>query len=105
MNRLCALIVITGLISAPAFAGEPTAAQKSNGERTATAVLAVDNMTCQACPITVRKALRAVPGVTEVQADLKTQTATVHYDPSKTNVEALQQATGNAGYPSRPKTP
>lgn len=71
--------------------------------KSATAVLQVENMTCSACPITVRKALKKVPGVKDAKVDLKTQSATVRFDPAKTSVEALTAATANAGYPSRAK--
>ena len=33
-------------------------------------------------------------------ADYETRTATVTYDPSKTDIRALTEATTNAGYPS-----
>ncbi len=67
---------------------------------TKTVTLDVQNMTCKFCPITIRKALKKVPGVTEASASLETKTATVTFDPAKTNVEALIKATTNAGYPS-----
>lgn len=78
-------------------------AHAESAARSATAVLHVENTTCSACPITVRKALEKVPGVNEVKVDLKAQSATVHFDPAKTSVEALTTATANAGYPSRVK--
>ena len=62
--------------------------------------LDVPGMTCNFCPITVRKALNKVPGVIETSSDYDTKTATVKFDPSKTNIEALTKATTNAGYPS-----
>jgi mercuric ion binding protein len=62
--------------------------------------LDVPGMTCKFCPITVRKALNKVPGVIEASSDYDTKTATVKFDPEKTNVEALTSATANAGYPS-----
>lgn len=62
--------------------------------------LAVENMSCRACPITVRKSLQKVPGVTDVRVDFDRRTATVTFDPQRTSVETLQQATTNAGYPS-----
>ena len=67
---------------------------------TKTVTLDVQNMTCKFCPITIRKSLEKVPGVTEASASLETKTATVTFDPEKTNVEALIKATTNAGYPS-----
>jgi len=65
-----------------------------------TVTLNVPGMTCKFCPITVRKALQNVPGVIEAKSDYKTKTATVTFDPDKTNVNALTNATANTGYPS-----
>lgn len=84
-----------GVGTAPAtLAAAPAATQ--------TVTLAVDNMTCAACPITVRKALEKVPGVSRAKVALKTKTATVAYDPTKAKVDDLIWATTEAGYPSRP---
>ena len=57
-------------------------------------------MFCGSCPYIVRKSLEAVPGVAEAKTDYDTQTATVTFDPRKTDVQALTQATANAGFPS-----
>ncbi len=65
--------------------------------------LAVQNMDCPLCPFTVRKALEDVPGVIKVSVNFYAKTATVAFDPAKTNVQALTQATGNAGFPSTVK--
>ncbi len=68
-----------------------------------TVTLDVQNMTCKFCPITVRKALKKVDGVVSAKTELASKTATVIYDPDKTNIEALTKATANAGYPSSVK--
>jgi mercuric ion binding protein len=65
-----------------------------------TVVLDVQNMTCELCPITVKKALDKVPGVAASKIDLAKKTATVKFDPDRVNVAALVKATTNAGYPS-----
>lgn len=65
-----------------------------------TATLAVQNMTCPVCPITVTKSLQKVPGVSAVTVDFDRKTATVIYDPDKAQPAALTRATTNAGYPS-----
>ena len=65
-----------------------------------TVVLDVQNMTCELCPITVKKALDKVPGVAAAKIDLAKKTATVKFDPERANVAALVKATTNAGYPS-----
>jgi mercuric ion binding protein len=60
-----------------------------------TITLAVQHMTCAACPRTVKASLQAVPGVTSVVVSAEDKTAVV---------DALVKATTNAGYPSAPKT-
>jgi periplasmic mercuric ion binding protein len=65
-----------------------------------TVVLDVQNMTCELCPITVKKALDRIPGVASTNVDFGKKTATVKFDPDRTNVAALVKATTNAGYPS-----
>ena len=69
-----------------------------------TVTLAVQHMTCAACPRTVKASLQAVPGVTNVVVSAEHKTAVVTYDDSKAQVEALVKATTNAGYPSAPKS-
>lgn len=65
-----------------------------------TVTLAVQNMTCSACPITVKKALTKVPGVTNTIVSYEKQEAVVTFDDAKASVEVLTKATANAGYPS-----
>ena len=67
---------------------------------TKTVTLDVKNMTCSLCPITVKKSLEKVSGVSVVKVDFDKKTATVTYDPNKVMPEALTKATTNAGYPS-----
>jgi mercuric ion binding protein len=65
-----------------------------------TAVLDVQNMTCSLCPLTVKKSLEKVPGVTQAQIDFAAKTATVTFDADKTATATLVKATTDAGYPS-----
>lgn len=66
----------------------------------ATVTLDVKNMTCATCPITVKKAIERVSGVTAVHVDFDKKTATVTYDADKTKPDDLTRATTNAGFPS-----
>lgn len=65
-----------------------------------TVTLDVQNMTCPVCPITVKKSLEKVSGVSDVQIDFDQKTAIVTYNPDKAQPEVLTKATANAGYPS-----
>ena len=57
-------------------------------------------MTCAACPITIKKALTEVDGVTEAEVSFDKKEAVVTFDDTKTSVSVLIGATTNAGYPS-----
>jgi len=73
------------------------------GAEPKTVTLAVPGMTCSACPITVKKALTKVTGVSKVDVDLDKLQAVVTFDDAKTTVTALTKATTDAGYPSTVK--
>ncbi len=95
-------VAIVGLLAFPyvaprVFAGATPADQTA---KTAQVVLAVENMTCASCPLTVGSSLRQVPGVVDAQATLNPPQAIVSYDPTKATVDDLIAATTNAGYPS-----
>jgi len=63
--------------------------------------LAVSNMTCSTCGPTVRRDLQQVDGVYKADVDTKSKIATVDFDPAKTEIPSLTEATTNAGYPSK----
>jgi len=73
-----------------ATAGEP-----------ARVTLDVPAMDCALCPLTVSKALKRVPGVIDVHAELSTKSAEVTYDPAKIDRAQLERAVADAGYPAR----
>jgi mercuric ion binding protein len=92
MNKLFVFLLASVLTASIAVAAE---------SRTAT--LAVANMYCAVCPITVRKALEKVPGVASATVDLKSKSAVVVFDPAKASPDALTRATNDAGFPSTVK--
>ena len=67
---------------------------------TQTVTLSVPGMTCSTCPITVKKALTQVSGVSKIEVSLDRREANVTFDDIKTSVEALTRATKESGYPS-----
>jgi mercuric ion binding protein len=88
MRNLLAIALVT-LMPLAALAAPPQ-----------TAVLDVQNMTCGLCPVTVKKSLEKVAGVSQARIDFANKTATVTFDADKTNVTALVKATTDAGFPS-----
>jgi periplasmic mercuric ion binding protein len=63
-------------------------------------VLDVPEMNCSLCPVTVKKALRRVPGFLDAQVDLDTRRAVVRYDDAKATPGRLASAVTNAGFPA-----
>ena len=68
-----------------------------------TVTLSVPGMTCAACPITVKKALSKVEGVSQVDVTLEKREAVVTFDDAKADTQKLTKATEDAGYPSSVK--
>lgn len=94
MKKFVPVAVTTMLLT---FAGVGAAA-------TRTVTLSVESMTCAACPITVKKSLNGVNGVSKTDVNYERKEATVTFDDKKTNVDALIKATSDAGYPATVKT-
>lgn len=68
---------------------------------TRSVTLSVAGMTCPTCPITVREALKRIPGVEKIGVDYPARTVSVAYDAERTSVTALLKATSDAGYPAK----
>jgi mercuric ion binding protein len=68
---------------------------------TETTILKVPGMTCAACPITVKKALQRVPGVSKIDVNYPQKEVVVTFDDAKTNEKALVKATTDIGFPSQ----
>ena len=88
MNKWIVLSILTLLGT-----GEASAADR-------TIKLAVEQMDCEACPITVSKAIKGVTGVRSAKVDYNTKTATVVFDDNATTADAIATASTNAGYPA-----
>ena len=95
MRRLFLILVLGLCVMTAALAGELK-----------TITLDVEKMTCNMCPITVKKALKELDGVSEVDTKYEGNGigwAKVTYDPAKVKIDDLTFATEMAGYPSHVK--
>lgn len=95
MNKIIATVAAP-LIGLVLFSSSAWAAVK-------TVTLSVPGMYCEVCPITVKKALQKVPGVTKVNVSFEKKEAVVRYDDTKATIDKLKDATFEAGYPSEVK--
>ena len=90
MKRLVAAAIATLLSTTPIKAA------------TQTTTLKVPDMTCPVCPITVKKALQKVPGVSKIEVNYAQKEVAVTFDNAKTSESALTKATADVGFPSQP---
>ena len=56
------------------------------------ATLTIEGMVCQGCAEAAKQTLEKVAGVVSAETDFQAGTATVSFDPSRTNVDALAAA-------------
>ena len=91
MKKLLPLVALLAAFAAPVWAAPQTV------------TLSVQGMTCSACPLTVKQALKKVPGVSKTDVSFENKEAVVSFDDAKTNLQALTRATADAGFPSTAK--
>ena len=87
--RLFAGLVLFSAISTAALAADRTVTLK------------VEGMTCASCPYMVSSAVKKLKGIKKVDVTLATRKAVVTFDDTQTSVEAITQATFEAGFPSK----
>ena len=88
MKKLSLALAVLLLVAAPSWAAIQTV------------TLSVPTMDCPVCPITVKKALTRVDGVSKAEVNFDKRLAVVTFDDAKTGIQNLTEATKNAGYPS-----
>ena len=89
---LLAILLSTLLCAQPAWAKNQTIS------------LTIPTMDCSTCPITIKAALKRVPGVYSAKVSYARREAVVVFDDEKTSLDDLKKATTEAGYPSFVKT-
>jgi len=73
-----------------------TAAETKQGLKTA--VVPVEGMVCVACAATVKKALKSLTGVANVEVSLEKRTALVTFEAGKVSLDRIVAAIDNVGY-------
>ena len=97
------ILSLTGVAvmnQSPAASANPSNVSEQTNEQTQ--IFAIDNMTCPACPFTVKKAMARVDGVTSVTVDFAAKTATALFSPTLTTAHEIAAASTDVGYPATP---
>ncbi|TAK36878.1 MAG: copper chaperone [Chloroflexota bacterium] len=64
-----------------------------------TATLHAPNISCGHCVMAIKRAVGKLQGVSSVEGDPGTKTVTVSYDPSQVNLQSIESAMAEEGYP------
>ncbi len=99
-----ALMGLLGLVvlSSASPIGADSTEVKAAVTEAQTKVFAIENMTCPACPFTVKKAMARVAGVKKVTVDFDAKTATAEFDPTVASIDDIANASSGVGYPATP---
>jgi len=90
MSRLAIALLALLMVTGTPFASESDASVTFD----------VEKMTCETCPIAVRKAMERVDGVKEVKVSYEDKTASVTFDPTVTTTSEIGQASTDVGFPA-----
>ncbi len=64
--------------------------------------LEAPDISCDHCIASIRKAVTKLPGVQFIGGDPESKRVTLEYDPAAVQVEAIEQAMQEEGYPVKP---
>ena len=67
--------------------------------------LGIEGMTCMGCEVTLEGSISKIEGVVKVKASLASDSATIEYDKTKTNVAEITKIIKAEGYTIGTKTP
>lgn len=95
VGTITALLVLCGLALS-----QYSWVNADEGIELANQTFAIENMTCAACPITVKRAMSRIEGVSHIAVDFKAKTATAEFNPNQTTREEIAKASTDVGFPA-----
>lgn len=69
-------------------------------EKSQTVCYTVEGMTCAACTITLKAAVKKLDGIAKVKASFENKNAVVSFDPKRTSPEEISKKIDSVGYKS-----
>ena len=98
------LLILTGaalLLGPPVYVsvvGATSARAAENKQDLKTTVIPVEGMVCVACAATVKKAIKSLSGVSNVEVSLENRTARVTFATAKISLDRITAAIDGVGY-------
>lgn len=91
----------SGFLWGAAASAEASALSDGISEVEATAIFAVEGMTCEGCASGMKATLEREEGVASTEVDYEKARARIRFNPAKTSVERLIEAIGKMGYTAK----
>jgi len=99
MRLSFSLIMLTAFtIVSCAQKGSKPDTTPSKTAQTQTLKMSVDGMVCSACQASVKKTIKSLDGVKDVEVSLENRNAIVTFYPNLVKPEAIQQAVNKGGF-------
>ena len=75
-----------------------TSKEQTNQVVLQTVKMSVNGMVCSACQSNVKKTIKSIDGVTDVEVNLEKKFAVFTFDPKKVKIEQVQKAVNDKGF-------
>lgn len=103
MKLSMSCIMIIALAISSCAQQQKKAEQTTTKEQTKTVVIQkvkmpIDGMTCSACQSNVKRTIKSIDGISDVEVNLEKRFAYFTYDSQKVKVENIQKAVNDKGY-------
>jgi mercuric ion binding protein len=101
LSMSCVMVIVLAITScAQQQKKEEKATPKEQTKQVVmqTVKMPVDGMVCNACQSNVKKTIKSIDGVTDVEVNLEKKYALFTFDPNKVKVEQVQKAVSDKGY-------
>jgi copper ion binding protein len=102
-KSLLGSVLTLGLCVGAFFKATPSVAQEVTSSGAKSVTVPIQGMSCGSCVANVKRTLKAIDGVKEVEVSLEKKQARIEFDAGKVNADRLTKAIGEAGY--KPGTP
>jgi mercuric transport protein len=100
MTKLVGPLALGAVLALSGSCSRNVSAQQSAEKttRTQTIALSVEGMTCAACSVTVRAALKKLDGVKDAKVTVSDKRVVVEYEPEKVTPQQMVDAVNKLGY-------
>jgi len=101
---IAATLVVMTFVGLNVYTYAKSAALENTMKSGVEMTIPVKGMVCMTCEITVKSAVKKLPGIHEVKASARDQLVRVSYDPAKTSLDEIISAINGTGFKAEKPT-